>query len=226
MADTDDVSKHERSLLFVTEQATHGTEDTPCRTEPCLPSPILFQPQCPSRTWTSKPLYTQRDKNGATPCTDNIGPSQDDIKVMEEVSPGLNTFIQDVMLQSRCKESVERTTIISDVGQTMDAVLNEMQTKHEMFKGSSILKVGSIYEDTKIDEPNEFDFLIELPALITVTEIKAFPIVGQVRERGKGKRYLSLLCRDIFRRTPIFRRYEFIKISMGMCERRNRTYLQ
>jgi len=51
----------------------------------------------------------------------------------------------------------------------VEKVVNDLHTfldeQFRMFKGCKILKTGSVYEKTKIGKPDEFDFMIEVPAL-------------------------------------------------------------
>lgn len=53
-------------------------------------------------------------------------------------------------------------------------------SKYTMFDGASLIKSGSTYEGFKIGEPDEFDFMIELPAMnSSVVKFSRHPVVNE-----------------------------------------------
>ena len=71
-------------------------------------------------------------------------------------------------------DSLVKTKHIKElVRSLMNNAVLELQTKHHIFSKCYIIETGSVAEDTKIGQPDEFDFMIALPMLADsdVTEL-------------------------------------------------------
>ena len=75
------------------------------------------------------------------------------------------------------KSNQEARKIQEDVEKIANGVVSNLSRKFKLFKGSSLLKTGSTYEGVKIGNPDEFDYMIEVPALSKdVIEIRHNPM--------------------------------------------------
>ncbi|XP_062588897.1 uncharacterized protein LOC134250548 [Saccostrea cucullata] len=63
------------------------------------------------------------------------------------------------------EKSPEYEKICTDVRKFLENVCKEMAVHHHVFKNYSIIEMGSMVEGTKFGDPDEFDFMIDLPNL-------------------------------------------------------------
>lgn len=79
------------------------------------------------------------------------------------------------------KSNQEARKIQEDVEKIANGVVSNLSRKFKLFEGSSLLKTGSTYEGVKIGNPDEFDYMIEVPALSKdIIEIRDNPMEGYV----------------------------------------------
>jgi hypothetical protein len=84
----------------------------------------------------------------------------------------LDEFVKKLKSKVVQVHSIERKHIMSNVEEMVNMLLKLWEQKYEMFNGCELLKMGSTYEGTKIGKPDEFDFMIELPALCKVLKFE------------------------------------------------------
>ena len=87
------------------------------------------------------------------------------------------------------KSNNETETIRKDVEGLAERLVDFLRSRYKMFSGSKLLKTGSSYEGVKLGPPDEFDFMIEVPALqdekiieIKIPEFEDFPYKARITD--------------------------------------------
>ncbi|XP_064596750.1 cyclic GMP-AMP synthase-like receptor [Liolophura sinensis] len=81
----------------------------------------------------------------------------------------LNRFLEEIH-EEKCVFKVSKE-VVNDLKEAVEELVRKLvhkvsfATAYPLFSGSKILSRGSFYEGTKVEEPNEFDFLVELDVL-------------------------------------------------------------
>ncbi|XP_064596739.1 cyclic GMP-AMP synthase-like receptor [Liolophura sinensis] len=81
----------------------------------------------------------------------------------------LNRFLEEIH-EEKCVFKVSKE-VVNDLKEAVEELVRKFvhkvsfATAYPLFSGSKILSRGSFYEGTKVEEPNEFDFLVELDVL-------------------------------------------------------------
>ena len=180
--------EREREKLWRTYQGTFSS----CNLSIYTGKPNYTRPQLPYGPWNSSYFSSVPEKKAVLSMFDKTYDAFKDLEFQQvkeilsipdvkqsidhiswKASSGmLAEFVQKLKINVAEVYSQERSKIKENVEEMMDKVFKILEQKYKIFKGYKLLKMGSTYEGTKLGKPDEFDFMIELPALCKILKFE------------------------------------------------------
>lgn len=100
------------------------------------------------------------------------------------------------MKSSQEEHDQDYVKVVNDMKGMLKTVHGILAEKHKVFHHYSIIGMGSMAEGTKIGNPDEFDFMIELPCLNEALEVLEPPIYDSFQ--SDEKKLLGIKIRELF----------------------------
>lgn len=116
--------------------------------------------------------------------------------------PFIDCICKENMKSSQEEHDQEYARVVDDMKRMLKTVYGILAEKHKVFHHYNIIEMGSMGEGTKIGNPDEFDFMVELPCLNEALEVLEPPIYGflksdEIKPLGIKKRKLFEDFEDI-----------------------------
>ncbi|EDO37241.1 predicted protein [Nematostella vectensis] len=158
-------------MLF---QNHHSWSKNSAQTSNWLMAETLQRPQRPFKPWmygmSQARLKENRECNGERwVCFDDRESTTADkhsLCMNTQLSNPVEDFLEEILQKgAKFPNSEEDRLIRNNIEAMMEGLCNSLDQSFKMFRDCRLLKTGSTYEMLKIGMPDEFDFMIELPAL-------------------------------------------------------------
>ncbi|CAC5362823.1 unnamed protein product [Mytilus coruscus] len=108
----------------------------------------------------------------------------------------IDSVCKENMKSSQEEHDQEYVKVVNDMKGMLKTVYGILAEKHKVFHHYNIIGMGSMAEGTKIGNPDEFDFMIELPCLNEALEVLEPPIYDSLQ--SDEKKPLGIKKRKLF----------------------------